>query len=52
MTSDERDHETDITITSDRNGTYTVVIGHSTYNNKTLDEALAIISGKEIENDE
>ena len=48
---DDIDHETDITITSDGNGTYTIVIGHSTYSGKTLDECMLIISGKEIDNE-
>lgn len=45
---DERDNETDITITSDGNGTYTIVIGSTTYKHKTWDECMAIISGKEL----
>lgn len=51
MTSDERDHETDISITSDGMGTYTLVCGHNTRYGLTLDDCMAIISGKEIENE-
>lgn len=49
--NDDIDHETDITITSDGNGTYTLVIGNETWKSLTLDEVLSIISGKEIDND-
>lgn len=39
----------DIAITSNCNGLYTLVIEHKTYYDITLDEAMAIISGKESE---
>lgn len=39
----------EIALTSNGDGTFTLAIGHKTVNNITLDEALAIISGKELE---
>lgn len=47
--SDNVTHE--IALTSNGDGTFTLAIGHKTVNNITLDEALAIISGKEIEDE-
>ena len=43
------DCKPEIALTSNGDGTYTLAIGHKTVNNITLDEALAIISGKEME---
>lgn len=40
-----------IALTSNGDSTFTLVIGHQITNNITLDEALAIISGKEAENE-
>lgn len=39
----------EIAFTSEGNGTYTLVIGNETWKSLTLDEVLAIISGKEME---
>lgn len=39
----------EIALTSNFDGTYTLVIGSKSYKNVSLDEALAIISGKELE---
>lgn len=41
----------EIAFTSEGNGTYTLIIGNETWKSLTLDEVLAIISGKEIDND-
>ena len=41
----------EVALTSNGDGTFTLVIGHQITNNITLDEALAIISGKEAENE-
>lgn len=41
----------EIALTSNGDGTYTLAIGSKSYKNISLDEALAIISGKELENE-
>ena len=43
------DCKPEIALTSNFDGTYTLVIGSKSYKNVSLDEALAVISGEEME---